>query len=208
LVLVGTGSAFSAGVDLFRILDGGEDYAARFIPALSGAFDDIFAYRRPVVAAVNGHAIAGGCVIVSCADHRLMADGRGRIGVPELLVGVPFPAVALLAVRYGVGDVGAADLVYSGATLLPDEALRRGLARTGGDGGPARRRPRRRPAPTPDRRARRPPGGRGTRAGGAPGAAAAAPARRQPPPAPPDRAERPTENPRRRCRPRPRLRAN
>src|SRR5437016_6614926 len=55
LVLVGTGSAFSAGVDLFRILDGGDDYVARFIPALSGAFDDLFAYRRPVVAAVNGH---------------------------------------------------------------------------------------------------------------------------------------------------------
>ena len=127
LVLTGTGSAFSAGVDLVRLLEGGTDYVAEFIPALAGAFADLFAYRRPVVAAVNGHAIAGGCVIVSCADHRLMADGRARIGVPELLVGVPFPAVALLAVRYGLGDVGAAELVYSGATLLPDEALRRGL---------------------------------------------------------------------------------
>src|SRR5439155_1274578 len=99
LVLVGTGSAFSAGVDLFRILDGGDDYVARFIPALSGAFDDLFAYRRPVVAAVNGHAIAGGCVIAACADYRLMAEGRGRIGVPEQLVGVAFPAIALAAPR-------------------------------------------------------------------------------------------------------------
>jgi enoyl-CoA hydratase/carnithine racemase len=127
LVLTGTGSAFSAGVDLFRILDGGADYVERFIPALSGAFDDVFAYRRPVVAAVNGHAIAGGCVIAACADHRLMAEGRGRIGVPELLVGVAFPAIALAAVRYATGDVGVADLVYSGATLLPEEAQRRGL---------------------------------------------------------------------------------
>jgi enoyl-CoA hydratase len=127
LVLTGTGSAFSAGVDLVRLIEGGPDYVADFIPALAGTFADIFAYQRPVVAAVNGHAIAGGCVIVSCADHRLMADGRGRIGVPELLVGVPFPAVALLAVRSALGDVGAADLVYSGATLLPADALRRGL---------------------------------------------------------------------------------
>ena len=127
LVLTGTGSAFSAGVDLFRIVDGGADYVDRFIPALSGAFDDIFAYRRPVVAAVNGHAIAGGCVIAACADHRFMAEGRGRIGVPELLVGVAFPAIALAAVRYATGDVGVADLVYSGATLLPEEAQRRGL---------------------------------------------------------------------------------
>jgi enoyl-CoA hydratase/carnithine racemase len=127
LVVTGTGAAFSAGVDLFRILDGGADYVARFIPALSGAFDDLFAYRRPVVAAVNGHAIAGGCVIAACADHRFMAEGRGRIGVPELLVGVAFPAIALAAVRYATGDVGVADLVYSGATLLPEEAQRWGL---------------------------------------------------------------------------------
>jgi enoyl-CoA hydratase len=127
LVLTGTGSAFSAGVDLLRLLEGGAGYVADFIPALAGVFTDLFAYRRPVVAAVNGHAIAGGCVIAACADHRLMADGRGRIGVPELLVGVPFPAVALLAVRYAVGDVGVAGLVYSGATLLPEEAQRRGL---------------------------------------------------------------------------------
>ena len=127
LVVTGTGSAFSAGVDLVRLIDGGPDYVARFIPALVGAFDDLFGYERPVVAAVNGHAIAGGCVFVSCADHRIMADGRGRIGVPEQLVGVPFPAVALAAVRYAVGDVGVADMVNSGATYLPAEALRRGL---------------------------------------------------------------------------------
>jgi enoyl-CoA hydratase len=127
LVLTGTGSAFSAGVDLLRILDGGADYVAQFIPALVGAFDDLFGYRRPVVAAVNGHAIAGGCVIAACADYRLMADGRGRIGVPEQLVGVAFPAIALAALRYATGDVGVADLVNSGGTHLPAEALRRGL---------------------------------------------------------------------------------
>jgi enoyl-CoA hydratase len=127
LVVTGTGSAFSAGVDLVRLLEGGPDYVAKFIPALVGAFDDLFAYERPVVAAVNGHAIAGGCVFVCCADHRIMADGKGRIGVPEQLVGVPFPAIALAAVRCGVGDVGVADLVNSGGTHLPAEALRRGL---------------------------------------------------------------------------------
>jgi enoyl-CoA hydratase len=127
LVLTGTGSAFSAGVDLFRILDGGGEYVAQFIPALSGAFDDLFAYRRPVVAAVNGHAIAGGGVLACCADHRIMADGKGRIGFPEILLGVAFPASALAAVRSATGDVGVADLIYSGATLLPAEAQRRGL---------------------------------------------------------------------------------
>jgi enoyl-CoA hydratase len=127
LVLTGTGSAFSAGVDLFRILNGGHDYLADFIPALSGAFEDLFAYPRPVVAAVNGHAIAGGGVLACCADHRIMADGKGRIGFPEILLGVAFPASALAAVRCATGDVGVADLIYSGVTVLPAEAHRRGL---------------------------------------------------------------------------------
>jgi enoyl-CoA hydratase len=127
VVLTGTGKAFSAGVDLHRVLGGGVDYIAQFIPALSGAFEDLFAYQRPVVAALNGHAIAGGCVLACCADHRIMADGPARIGVPELLVGVAFPSSALAAVRYATGDVGVADLVYTGVTLLPAEALQRGL---------------------------------------------------------------------------------
>jgi enoyl-CoA hydratase len=127
LVITGTGKAFSAGVDLHRLLDGGADYADQFVPALDGLFLDFFTYRRPVVAAINGHAIAGGGVIAACADHRLMVEGKARIGFTELLLGVAFPASALTAVRYATGDVGVADLLYTGATLLPVEAHRRGL---------------------------------------------------------------------------------
>jgi len=127
VVVTGTGPIFSAGVDLLRVRDGGPEYVEQFIPALVGAFSDLFAFRGPLVAAVNGHAIAGGCVIAACADYRVMADGESRIGLPELLVGVAFPAVALAAVRYATGDAGVADLVYSGATVLPHDARRRGL---------------------------------------------------------------------------------
>lgn len=127
IVLTGTGKALSAGVDLRRFLDGGPEYADRFLPALCGVFDDLLRYRRPVVAAVNGHAIAGGCVLVCCADRRLMAEGPGRIGVPELMVGVPFPAGALAAVRLTTGGRGLAEVVLTGETYLPDEALRRSL---------------------------------------------------------------------------------
>lgn len=127
LVITGTGKAFSAGVDLHRMLDGGAGYADEFVPAMDGLFLDLFAYRRPVVAAVNGHAIAGGAVMAACADHRLMAEGKARIGFTELLLGVAFPASALIAARYATSDVGVADLVYTGATLLPAEARERGL---------------------------------------------------------------------------------
>ena len=127
VVLTGTGRAFSAGVDLPRLLRDGAAYVERFIPTLTGAFDDLFRYPRPLVVAANGHAIAGGCVIVCTGDYRLMADGGGRIGVPELLVGVPFPAIALEAVRFATADRGVQEMVYAGATWLPADAAARGL---------------------------------------------------------------------------------
>lgn len=127
VILTGTGSIFSAGVDLFRIVDGGSDYVERFFPALARFVLDLFAFPKPFVVAANGHAIAGGCIFTLCADYRLMAAGDGRIGVPELLVGVPFPASVLEVIRYAVPPQHLQMLVYSGRTVVPDEALRLGI---------------------------------------------------------------------------------
>jgi enoyl-CoA hydratase len=127
VVLTGTGSIFSAGVDLFRLTREGADYVRRFLPLLSRLVRALFAFPRPVVAAVNGHAIAGGCVLVLAADARLMAEGSGRIGLPELLVGVPFPAAPLGVVRFAVPRDWLQSLVYRGRALPPGEALAAGL---------------------------------------------------------------------------------
>src|SRR5215813_9855417 len=127
LILTGTGSIFSAGVDLFRLTRDGADYIRHFLPLLSRFLRTLFAFPRPVVAAVNGHAIAGGCVIALAADARLMAEGDGRIGLPELLVGVPFPAAALEVVRFAVPGERLQSLIYTGRTLSPREALGAGL---------------------------------------------------------------------------------
>lgn len=122
VVLTGSGHAFSAGVDLRRFLDGGEPYLREFLPALSEAFLAVFELAKPVVAALNGYAIAGGCVLACCADTTLMAEGDGRIGIPEIEVGVPFPRVALEVVRYAVGEVAARRLVLGAQTVTPDVA--------------------------------------------------------------------------------------
>src|SRR5262249_47615968 len=60
-------------------------------------------------------------------DARLMAEGAGKIGVPELLVGVPFPAAALEIVRFAVPRDKVQSLLYTGRTLPPQEALAAGL---------------------------------------------------------------------------------
>jgi len=127
IILTGTGSIFSAGVDLHRLVEGGRDYVERFLPALSRLCLDLFALQRPVVAAVNGHAIAGGGILAALCDVKLMARGNGRIGVPELLVGVPFPPAVLEFLRFAWPPQTLQSLVYSGRTVLPDEAHRLGV---------------------------------------------------------------------------------
>ena len=99
--VTGAGKCFSAGVDLRAIVDGGAEYTDRFITSLSAAFLAVFDHPAPVVAAVNGHAIAGGCVFAIAADVRLMS--AGTIGITELAVGVPFPIAAPEMCRYGMG---------------------------------------------------------------------------------------------------------
>jgi enoyl-CoA hydratase len=125
IILTGTGTIFSAGVDLFRLVDEGESYVDRFFPLLSDCIRTLFELPVPVVAATNGHAIAGGCILVCACDYRLMARGNGRIGVPELLVGVPFPDIALKVMQFAVPNV--ARHVLTGRTYLPDAALAAGM---------------------------------------------------------------------------------
>jgi enoyl-CoA hydratase len=126
-VLTGDGPIFSAGVDLLRLRDGGAGYLDEFLPALSAAFLALFNCSLPVVAAVNGHAVAGGCILAAACDHRVMNAGRGRIGVTEMLVGVPFPITALEILRFAVGTPRLKELTYFGRTYPASEAVGLGL---------------------------------------------------------------------------------
>jgi enoyl-CoA hydratase len=127
VVLTGRQDIFSAGVDLKRVLDGGVPYLAEFVPALDAAFEALVRFPKPLVAAVNGHAVAGGCVLACAADQRLMAAGPARIGVPELRVGVAFPGAVVEIMRLVVAPGHLQELLYRGATLEPQLALQWGL---------------------------------------------------------------------------------
>jgi enoyl-CoA hydratase len=126
LVVTSEGRAFSAGVDLFRVLEGGPAYADELIPALGRAFLGLFRFPKPVVAAVNGAAIAGGCVLAAACDRRIVATGA-PIGASELRVGVPFPASALEILRHGCGDRAEA-VILSGGIFRDGEAMAHRLA--------------------------------------------------------------------------------
>lgn len=127
LVITGQGRIFSAGVDLLRVLEGGAGYVRAFLPALGRVFEALFCFEKPVVAAINGHAIAGGCILACAADRRFIAH-TATIGVPELLVGVPFPAVAFEILRFAASPPHVQSLIYGGATFGAEAAVAQGLA--------------------------------------------------------------------------------
>ncbi len=127
VVLTGAGSSFSAGVDLFRVLDGGSTYLETFLPLMNETLRELFDFPKPTIAAINGHAIAGGCIFACACDWRVMADGPGKIGVPELLVGVPFPPLALEVLRAALPKRALHELIFMGKRLSPQEALEMGL---------------------------------------------------------------------------------
>jgi enoyl-CoA hydratase/carnithine racemase len=126
LVVTGAGRAFSAGVDLNRVVEGGAGYTDRLIPALSEAFEAMFCYLGPTVAAINGAAIAGGCVLACACDRRLIGP-EAQIGASEVRVGVPFPVAALEVMRYACGD-RAEGVLLGGRVYRGDETVANGLA--------------------------------------------------------------------------------
>jgi enoyl-CoA hydratase len=93
---------------------------------LHRAYDAAFFHPKPVIAAINGHAIAGGCVLACCADRRIMAGDGGRIGITELLVGVPFPVLAFEIVRAAVPHRYVPEFTLGAATYAGEAALQRG----------------------------------------------------------------------------------
>ena len=127
VILTAEGSVFSAGADLFRVSEESNDYIESSVSALTTAFGSLFEFPRPLIAAVNGHAIAGGAVITCACDYRVMADGKGRIGVAELKVGVPFPTYALEIIRFGVAPQHLQELVYLAKSYRPQDAREKGF---------------------------------------------------------------------------------
>jgi len=126
LVVTGEGPLFSAGLNVTEVLAHDVDYTEVLLGALGDALLALFGSPLPTVVAVNGSAIAGGCLLACVFDTRLIAEDA-RIGVTELTVGVAFPVLALELLRHVCGS-GAESLVFGAALLDAEAACRVGLA--------------------------------------------------------------------------------
>ena len=127
VVIIGEGRIFSAGVDLLRVLSGGRAYLEQLLPVLRDMLRTVFFYSKPIIAAVNGHAIAGGCLLACAGDKRVMVSNGARIGVTELVVGLPFPMIAMEIMRFVVASHRFSDVMCSGATFPAEQGIDLGL---------------------------------------------------------------------------------
>ncbi len=124
VVLTGAGSAFCAGVDTRAF--GGYDRATRhqMVRAITRMVAVLLAIPVPVVAAVNGHALGGGFVLMLGGDYRLVADADGaKLGLTEAKAGVPFPAGPSAVIAAELAPSLLRRLTLTSATLGPAEAV-------------------------------------------------------------------------------------
>jgi enoyl-CoA hydratase/carnithine racemase len=126
IVLASSTHVFSAGVDLARVINEPSSYTDNLVRAITTTVTTLFTYPTPTVAAINGAAIAGGCVLACACDYRIIAN-QAQIGTTELPVGVPFPSAALAVVEYATGSQ-AEKVVFTGTTYPGTEAISIGLA--------------------------------------------------------------------------------
>ncbi|HET8673555.1 MAG TPA: enoyl-CoA hydratase/isomerase family protein [Thermoleophilaceae bacterium] len=126
VVVAGREGFFSAGVDLKLVPTLDADGQRAMVDGINRLVLGWYGFPRPVVAAVTGHAIAGGMVIALCADYRVGAS-EGKLGLTELRAGVPYPVGAIALVRAELPAPSARALALRAHLVEPDEALRLGL---------------------------------------------------------------------------------
>ncbi|MEU2248051.1 enoyl-CoA hydratase-related protein [Streptomyces sp. NPDC019224] len=126
VVLYGGEKVFAAGADIKEMQ--AMDHAAMVLrsKALQDSFTAVARIPKPVVAAVTGYALGGGCELALCADFRIAGD-NAKLGQPEILLGLIPGAGGTQRLARLVGPAKAKDLIFTGRHVKAEEALRMGL---------------------------------------------------------------------------------
>jgi enoyl-CoA hydratase len=122
-VITGYDKYFSAGLALTEIIEFERAAMKKFIDSFSRVMMRVFQLEMPVVAAINGHAIAGGCVLALMCDERLMAEREVRIGLNEVQIGIGLPPIVIEPLRLQLPPAALVPIALEGQLFTPHEAL-------------------------------------------------------------------------------------
>ncbi len=127
VILTGEGSFFSFGFDVPEFLGYSKDSFIKFLTKFTGLYGDIFLFPKPVVAALNGHTVAGGCMLALACDYRLMVSERAKISLNEITFGSTVPYGSVQMLKHCIGERKAESVLYAGAMHSAEEAKGLGL---------------------------------------------------------------------------------
>lgn len=127
VIITGKENFFSAGLDLIELYNYSEEEAESFWHLFLKFIANITAFKKPLVAAINGHSPAGGCVIALACDYRVMAEGKAIIGLNEVPVGIIVPNSIFSLYAFWLGKANASRSLLEGKLFTPEEALQIGL---------------------------------------------------------------------------------
>jgi len=119
--------AFVAGADIKEMTGMNPDEFESFARLLQGANNLLTGMKKVVIAAINGHALGGGCELAMACDYRFMVAGKSLIGLPEVTLGIIPGAGGTQRLPRLVGRSRALDMMLTGKLVGPEEALAIGL---------------------------------------------------------------------------------
>ena len=126
LLASGHPKLFCPGLDLVSLIEYDRPAMRRFLGVFAELVHNLYASKKPLVCAVNGHAVAGGCILALTADYRI-AKPTAQIGLNEVKVGVPLPWSVGKLLEASVGRGSLARVALLGRNFAGDEAIRIGL---------------------------------------------------------------------------------
>jgi len=127
LVLTGCGKFFSFGFDIPEFLSFTKEEFTNYLTNFTDLYTYLFLYPKPVVAALNGHTIAGGCMLALACDIRVMVAGKSKISLNEIAFGSSVFAGSTEMLRFWIGSANATKVLYLGAMYSAKEAMSLGL---------------------------------------------------------------------------------
>ena len=126
VLLAACGKLFSPGLDLQELIELDRPTMQRSLELLNATVLRLYTLSKPLVAAIHGHAVAGGCVLCLAADWRVLKQGAA-VGLNEVLVGVPFPYGVSLLIRETVPRHRLAEVALFGRNFTGQDAVDAGL---------------------------------------------------------------------------------
>lgn len=118
---------FSIGLDIPSIYDISRLEFEEFYKTFTQTCVELFRSPKPVIAAISGHAIAGGCILALCCDYRIMTDSKALMGLNEIKLGVPVPYLGYFILKELVGYQTARNVCESGDFFSPEDLFHMGL---------------------------------------------------------------------------------